>query len=230
MPFRHTIIASAVCLIATPAAAADPMTDAQVKELSAAIFNDIIAGKPAVAIDKADQLIAAFNVRQAKRALACAESHEQAEALAKKNDAEVTMELTIVGPAWCDGYFYKGYALIDLGRGREALPWLQLAHDRAPLNAHYTNELAEWFKAQRDWQRSFGLFEEALKSADTAPEGQRAPYKARALRGMGFNKIEMGQLDDAERLFNESLTYQPDSPAAANELKYIKQMRGEPNT
>lgn len=230
MSFRRSIIASAVCLIATPAAAADLMTDAQAEQLSSAIYNDIVAGKPASAIDKADELIAAFNVRQAKRAHACAESQEQAEALAKKNDAEVTMELTIVGPAWCDGYFYKGYALIDLGRGREALPWLQLAHDRAPLNAHYTNELAEWFKAQKDWKRSFGLFEEALKSAETAPEGQRALYKARALRGMGFNKIEMGQLDEAETLFNQSLTYQPDSPAAANELKYIKQIRGDSNT
>lgn len=230
MSFRRSIIASAVCLIATPAAAADLMTDAQAEQLSSAIFNDIVAGKPASAIDKADELIAAFNVRHAKRAHACAETQEQAEALAKKNDAEVTMELTIVGPAWCDGYFYKGYALIDLGRGREALPWLQLAHDRAPLNAHYTNELAEWFKAQKDWKRSFGLFEEALKSAETAPEGQRALYKARALRGMGFNKIEMGQLDEAETLFNQSLTYQPDSPAAANELKYIKQIRGESNT
>lgn len=120
MSFRRSIIASAVCLIATPAAAADLMTDAQAEQLSSAIFNDIVAGKPASAIDKADELIAAFNVRQAKRAHACAESQEQAEALAKKNDAEVTMELTIVGPAWCDGYFYKGYALIDLGRGRGA--------------------------------------------------------------------------------------------------------------
>ncbi|MGV3512753.1 MAG: tetratricopeptide repeat protein [Novosphingobium sp.] len=100
----------------------------------------------------------------------------------------------------------------------------------APLNAQYTSELAEWFKTQRDWKRSFSLFEEALQSAETAPEDRRAHYKARALRGMGFNRIEMGQLDEAEKLFNLSLAFDPESPAAMNELKYIRQVRGKPNT
>ncbi|MBF9150711.1 tetratricopeptide repeat protein [Novosphingobium jiangmenense] len=235
MPLRRVILAPVLslsaCLVSLPAAAADAeMTDDQAVQLSNAIFADITRGKPAAAIEKADQLIAAFNLRQARRAHVCAESNEQAEALARHNDREVTMELTIVGAAWCDGYFAKGYAMIDLGKGKDALPWLQLAHDRAPLNAHYTNELAEWFKSQRDWTRSYGLFEEALKSAETAPGDRRPFYKARALRGMGFAKIEMGQLDEAEALFNQSLTFEPNSPAAMNELKYIKQIRGKPNT
>ncbi|MGV3512754.1 MAG: hypothetical protein ACO1OX_12220 [Novosphingobium sp.] len=138
MSFGRLMLAPALLCAVAPVAAADPeMTDEQASDLSAAIFEDITNGKPAAAIDKADRLIAAFNLRQARRAQSCAESGEQAEALARHNDAEITMELTIVGPAWCDGFFAKGYALIDLGRGREALPWLQLAHDRAAERTIY---------------------------------------------------------------------------------------------
>ena len=49
----------------------------------------------------------------------------------------------------------------------------------------------------------------------------RFPLAARALRGMGYNKIEMGDLDAAENLFRQSQEYDPGSEAAKVELGYI---------
>ena len=49
---------------------------------------------------------------------------------------------------------------------------------------------------------------------------------ARALRGIGFNLIELGELDVAEEVFIASLEYE-DNPVAYNELEYIELIRTE---
>jgi len=52
------------------------------------------------------------------------------------------------------------------------------------------------------------------------------PYRAMALRGMGFSLIELQRLDEAEKLFRESLEIEPGNKVAINELAYIRGQRG----
>ena len=127
----------------------------------------------------------------------------------------------------CAAIFAKGFALIDLGRRAEAEPFLRRATELAPTDAHYLNEYAEWWKIERQWQKSYDLFARAAALAGEQPAEDRAPIHARSMRGMGFNLIELGRLDDAERLFLDSLKVEPDSPAALNELKYIAEQRAK---
>jgi hypothetical protein len=55
---------------------------------------------------------------------------------------------------------------------------------------------------------------------------QLAPsLRAVALRGRDFQLIELGNLDEAEQCFQESLTIDPDSAVARNELAYIHHLR-----
>ncbi len=128
---------------------------------------------------------------------------------------------------YCDALFMKGFALIDLNRSSEAEPFLRRATELAPTNAHYLNEYAEWYKAARQWQRSYALFRKANDLAPLQPAEERDRRQARSLRGMGYNLIELGDLDGAELLMNQSLKLDPESQAAKTELQYIAEQRAK---
>jgi len=49
--------------------------------------------------------------------------------------------------------------------------------------------------------------------------------KALALRGQGFALIELGRLDEAETVLNESLLFIPDNTDALGELAYIRKLQ-----
>jgi tetratricopeptide (TPR) repeat protein len=127
----------------------------------------------------------------------------------------------------CDALFIKGFSMIDMKRGGEAEPFLRRATELAPANAHYLNEYAEWHKSARQWQTSYDLFAKAADLAPQQPVDVRDKRHARSLRGMGFNLIEMGKLEQAEALMNQSLKLEPDSQAAKNELQYIAEQRAK---
>ena len=123
---------------------------------------------------------------------------------------------------WCTALWGKGFALIDLGKSTEAGPYLARAVEMDPMNAHYINEYAEWFKPQRQWQQSYDLFLRAWRTVDHDRKGLHRRVAARALRGMAFNMIELGDLNEAERLYRQSLDYEPEAATKVqNELDYI---------
>lgn len=126
-----------------------------------------------------------------------------------------------VEAALCEAHFGKGYALIDLGRGDLAEAELRAAAQMAPGNAHFANEYAELFKSRRDWQSSYDLFARAWAVVDKSTTGKDTRIAARALRGMGFTKAAMGQYDDAEKLYDQSLQYDSKSEIAKAELGNI---------
>lgn len=126
-----------------------------------------------------------------------------------------------IDPAVCDAHFGKGFALIDLGRGDLAEAELAKATQMAPTNAHFANEYAELFKSRRDWQKSYDGFARAWSVVDKSTTGPDASVAARALRGMGFNKAAMGQYDEAEALYTQSLQYDPSNAIANAELGNI---------
>ena len=133
-----------------------------------------------------------------------------------------------LGPNWCAALFGKGYALIDLGRASEAGPFLAKAVAMDPLNAHYLNEYAEWFKPQRQWQRSYDLFAQAWDIVSHDKKGPDRKIAARSLRGMAFNLIELGDYKKAERLYRQSLDFEPEAAAKVqNELDYIADVQAK---
>jgi len=136
----------------------------------------------------------------------------------------------VVDEAYCAALFLNGFVLIDMGRAAEAENFLRRAHEAEPYNAHFLNELAEWYKSARQWQRAHDLFAEAVETSEYADEKNKGAFRARGLRGMGFTEIEMGKLDEAERHMRESQKYEPDSAAARQELDYIASLRKRPST
>jgi tetratricopeptide (TPR) repeat protein len=71
--------------------------------------------------------------------------------------------------------------------------------------------------------------DEILKSVHGLEQFLRMRHReelSRAWRGVGFNLVELHQLDAAQDAFNESLRIEPDNPAAMHELEYLRQLRG----
>jgi Tfp pilus assembly protein PilF len=174
-------------------------------------FNLIRQGKQAQAVKLFDKVIADADQRLAGdlRPRLCREAGI---------DASHAVE---IDSAVCDAHFGKGFALIDLGRGDLAETELRAATRMAPGNAHFANEYAELFKARRAWPESYAEFAHAWAIVDKATTGTDAKIAARALRGMGFTKAQMGEYDEAATLYRQSLQYDPASPIAQAELGNI---------
>jgi tetratricopeptide (TPR) repeat protein len=220
------VVVAAACLVglAAPSAwgettATISLEDSHRKELNDA-FAQIRRGNPESAIEIADRVIAAYERRYRGRTVRCANDNDDAVKVILLT-LEKGRDLTILGAGWCEALFVKGFAFIDLHRTSEAEAALAEAVRMAPSNAHYLNEYGELWKSRREWQRSFDIFARAYELADHNPKGRDAKMVARSLRGMGYAKIELGDLDEAERLFRRSLEFDPTNPGTRTELEYI---------
>jgi tetratricopeptide (TPR) repeat protein len=184
-------------------------------------------GKPAEAIDGIDKVIAHFEaLRKEKTDLVyCARS--PAESLVYLLQAAKDKTPTSVyGPAWCDAYFLRGYALIELGRNAEARAALERAVQLAPREAHYRSELAELYAREKNWNAALAAFDASAKVAEESVDKERKNAElGRALRGKGFVLVELGRLDEAEAMYRQCLALDPADKKAMNELRYVEQRR-----
>jgi len=181
-------------------------------------------GKPAEAIDDLDKVIAHFEaLRKDKTDLAyCARS--PAESLVYLLEATVgKTPASVYGPAACDAYFLRGYALVELGRNGEARAALERAVQLAPREAHYRSELAELYARERNWNDALAAFDASATVAEKSTEQDRKNAElGRALRGKGFVLVELGRLDEAEAMYRRCLALDPADKKAMNELRYVQ--------
>jgi tetratricopeptide (TPR) repeat protein len=182
--------------------------------------------KPAEAIELLDRIIA-FHVSKNEsdnRRKYCASSSEESLAymVMAANDKQ---SATMVDRQLCMAIFLKGFALIDLKRPLEAKPLFDQALAMAPMNSQFLAELAEWHKVRREWEPSFALFERALDAVAFSPADLQLRRQCRALRGMGFIRIEQGNLDEARTLFERCLKIDPNDEKSKAELRFIEDER-----
>lgn len=136
----------------------------------------------------------------------------------------------------CSAYFLKGFALVDLQLREQALPNLEMALTLDTDNQHYANELAEWYKTGRQWERSLELFTAAseitdlsVETMDDKRESKRIlnNMRCRSYRGIAFNNGEMKNWAAAREAIDKCLTLIPDDPASKAELEYINTNSGK---
>ena len=180
------------------------------------------------AIGVIDPVIASYDAEYAagdKQVYCAADTKQSLVVLLKAAEARksaVTLDTT-----WCNALFIKAYILIDRNKLADAGPYLKKATEMSPLNAHYLNEYAEWYKINHNWQAAYEVFSQARGLREFSPHDYADQIEARALRGMGFCLIELGKLDEAEKMFNESLKLTPENQTALNEIGYIKELRAK---
>jgi len=123
--------------------------------------------------------------------------------------------------AYPHAYYLLGYINVDQKSYRRALELLEAGQRLEPGNPKFLIEKAVAYSALGEHEQALSLY---TQIPDAGPRVTSA-QKARALRGKGYELIELGQLDAAEEAFRESLKYEPDSKVALNELGFIAELR-----
>ncbi len=100
----------------------------------------------------------------------------------------------------------------------------------APVNAMYLSALGHIYQVRRDWAVAIDYFSRAEDAAQTySPEAVRVSEFMHAKRGLGFNLIQLGKLNEAEVKYQECLAIDVTDKGALNELEYIKILRAKHN-
>lgn len=224
-------------LAASTTAHAETITTEAAREVVSKAIGEMRKHNPAGVIQLLEPVVAALQELQQKQVSQCADGMGQTillsamQAAAMKKTAQEKPQddaksAVVIDSAFCLAPFLKGFALIDLQRWDDAQPMLRLASESAPLDAQFRNEYAEWHKGMKQWQKAHDIFAEAYELGELeTDESVKKFNQARALRGMGFTEIEMGDLEKAEESFKKSLKLIPDNQGAKSELQYIADLR-----
>jgi tetratricopeptide (TPR) repeat protein len=231
------ILSLLTCAIQSPRAAApsDPDKDAALANLLVEARALIDAKKPQPALEKCEKVIASFKAHygNSKSRIYCAQTSAEnlgyvvmaAAAMSKGEFDKDKKNAIVLSSTWSTAYFIKAYALQDLHHIAEAKAVLQLALELSPWNSRYLSELGSIYVLEKNWAKAKEAFEKAEDQAPIAPDDSRAEVLARARRGLGYVFVELGQLAEAEKKYQECLAADPKDTKAAQELEYVRSLR-----
>jgi tetratricopeptide (TPR) repeat protein len=132
--------------------------------------------------------------------------------------------IVVIGPSWAMAYWARSYALTEMNRTTEAEADLRRALALAPMDSQYKNELAYLVMRRGEISESLSLYQEAEADAEmTSPAP--VPVKCVALRGQGYDLVELHRLDEAEAAYKKCMALVPDEPKSKAELGYIAEQR-----
>ena len=132
--------------------------------------------------------------------------------------AEVELPVTYLPSVYPKAYFLLGFMAYQDGDVDAAIAYLQKASEMDPSAPYVYAELGTILSGRKDFDLSNKVYQVATRCR---PAHEPAMY-ARLLRGMGYNQTELGNIEAAQRLYRESLEYDPSSTLAAQELEYLE--------
>jgi tetratricopeptide (TPR) repeat protein len=151
----------------------------------------------------------------------------------------------VIDAQYSDAIYMRAYCLVELGRVPEAAQALQRALEIIPDDVAYSCELGNIMQERREWAPSLEIYRRALANVDALdstgafngtpeyPTGlpilglTLTDWRRRAMRGVGFSLIEVGDLDGAETMFRRVLEIDPNDERALSELAFIAERRRE---
>ncbi|MBL4832264.1 MAG: tetratricopeptide repeat protein [Aliivibrio sp.] len=135
------------------------------------------------------------------------------------------LDVKIIDGICSNTYFFASYAQSDLNNIKAAESYILKGLDISPVNSKLLSELGHVYQIQKKWDKSISYFEKAQEySSLYSPQSTAKQEQSRAMRGIGFSLIEMGQLEKAKDKFNKALTFNPLDTQAKQELQYIEQL------
>lgn len=134
----------------------------------------------------------------------------------------------VVGQTCAEALYLKGYASLDLGRVEEAKNLIERALEMSPVNSTYLSELGHIYQLQGNWKISLATYRDAEEYAkDFSPEEFKDLDLTRAMRGVGYNLIELGRLDEAKEKYRQCLEIDKDDERALKGIEYIQNLSAE---
>jgi tetratricopeptide (TPR) repeat protein len=208
-------------------AQASPEQEARSAKLGEAI-GSIRGGKPGEAVAVLNPLIADYEKLYAseKRRIYCAETPKET-LLYMGAAGSAKQEAVAVSSDWCIALWAKGFALIDMQQLDAGVPFLERAVALAPSHAHYLSELGYAYQSQKKWQLSYDLYARAAAGAELEDGDLRKKSLRRAWFGMAFNLVELGRLEEAEKLLVKCLEVAPDDQKVKDELQFVREQRAK---
>lgn len=130
-------------------------------------------------------------------------------------------EVVWINNAYPRAAYYLGYLAIEIGAFDDAIKFLDRGLQLQPTSAKLSHEKGQALLRLGRPRDALAVYELALaRDVFVAPFDQ-----AILLRGKGCALIDLGELDLAERSFQDSLKLDPESPTAQHELEYIASLR-----
>jgi tetratricopeptide (TPR) repeat protein len=130
-------------------------------------------------------------------------------------------KLTWVRPSYSEACYLLGYLAVEEGDYAAARRHVERGLGLEPDHPLLLCELGMIEGGARRHGEALGCYRKAADCRPWTPPG----VLARALRGVGFSLIELGELDEAEEAFRQSLELEPDNTTARQELQIIDLMR-----
>lgn len=219
------LIAAMLTVMPAVAAGQGKDHDAVAEETISQAFSAIQAGDPARALAMVEPVVASFDKEFSgeKRRIFCSQTAEQDGYYLTTAEGGAD-NVRLVTVTWCDALYVKAFALVDLGRLDDAQSAFERLVTFSPKHARYLNELAYVLLKKKEWQHSIDTYRSAEAAATFTP--QRRDYeRCVSFRGMGYDLVELGRLDDAEAAYRKCLAIIPDEPKSLGEIEYIKEQR-----
>jgi tetratricopeptide (TPR) repeat protein len=222
----------AATIILSADASADKAGDPDLKKVIDAV-GMIQAGRIQLAIDgPLTEVVDKYEAIYANKPVKVFCAHGMADALiyasmgAKAVNGKADMPVSVIGPAWAQAYWARGYAYTEMARYADARFELEKALALSPMDSQYKNELAYTYQHSREWDRMLSLYREAEGDAEiSASPNLVSNLKCIALRGQGYALVELHRLDEAAEAYQGCLKLQPGEPKSLGELGYIKDLR-----
>lgn len=215
----------------------DPDKDPQLPRLLEEARTLIKKKQPQEGIANCDKVIAQFTSHYAnsKESIYCARSSaetlgyllQSAADTDKGNFEKGKKNAIVLSSTWAAAYFLKGYALQELGRIDDAKAALKLALELSPWSSLYLSELGSIYKLEKNWREAKKTFEAAEEHAALSPDDLKAGELGLARRGLGYVLVELGQLAEAEKKYQQCLKDDPKDSKAAAELEYVRGLKAK---
>jgi len=119
----------------------------------------------------------------------------------------------------------KGFALVDLGQLDAAQVEYDAALKLAPHNSQVRAELGSLYNRQKDFAKALENYQRAEQDAEYSPPEAKTLDYVRAYHGLGYAYTELGQWDDADKMYRKALAIDSNDRHSLNELQYIQQHR-----
>ena len=125
------------------------------------------------------------------------------------------------GISYSKALYLTAFLAVERRDWNTALEYLDAGLELEPDHPVLLSEKAMVLGSLKKHGESYELYLKAASSRPWSPITQRG----RAIRGAGMQMIDLGRLDEAERILRQSLELEPNSEVAQNELLYIAALR-----
>jgi tetratricopeptide (TPR) repeat protein len=141
---------------------------------------------------------------------------------AQKGDA-AAQSVTRVEASFGISLQMKAFMASDAKKWSEALEYLEKEIEYCPYDPQSLVEMGYIFHVAGKNKQALEIYDIAARigAVHHTPDKE----KAKALRGQASTLIDLGNLDDAESIYKDSLKLDPDSQIARDDLEYIKKVR-----